>query len=456
MIKIILLLPLAILFVVFYSRAKDKNKFLVMCVIMLMPLQMGLATGHAPGNGKTINAIDFILIFMLLRGIPKGVARKKLRMSMGVFLPGLLFIFWAFGSMIIASEWKIASGFGLIGCIRAFFIGYYIANFIRNKEDIEFIVKTLTFSLFFICAIGLAQYFTHSTVGLGFIGSWGMRPEQGWLRATGTFRVPNVYAAYLIFLLPLTLAYSFLERKKVLRLLIMGAYGLGVFAVVIHFSRSSWLGFIVSTMLFLFMFIKDRKLRRRILPLVFVMAVVGIFVIFRYWDNIATRAMQGVGEEEYMDHRMKGLEVFPETLKKVPIFGAGQWASKTVAEYTVHVTVLRIAIELGLPGLVFFLWILREIYKMAFKVVRSKDKYLSSLSIGIICGFTAFMILSCFNPTYRFFSIRNLFWFFAGLLFAMRNLQLYNLKLAIYEKKKRLEERPTQNFADSTRNPLRI
>jgi len=456
MIKIILLIPLAILFVVFYTKAKDKNRFLVMCVIMLMPLQLGLATGHAPGNGKTINAIDFILILMLLRGIPKGVMRKKLSMSKGVFLPGLLFIFWAFWSMIIASEWKIASGFGLISCIRAFFIGYYIANFIRNKEDMKFIVKTLTFSLLFICSIGIGQYFTHSTMGLGFIGSWGMRPEQGWLRATGTFRVPNVYAAYLIFLLPVTLAYSFLESNKVLRLLIRGAYGLGVFAVVITFSRSSWLGLIVSTMLFLFMFIKDRKLQRRVLPLVFMMTVVGIFVIFRYWDNIATRAMQGVGEEEYMDHRRKGLEVFPETLMKGPILGAGQWASKTVAEYTVHVTVLRIAVELGVPGLIFFLWILKDIYKMAFKVVRSKDKYLSSLSIGIMCGFTAFMILSCFNPTYRFFSIRNLFWFFAGLLLALRKLQLYDLKLAIYQKKKRLEERPTQNFADSTRSPLKI
>jgi len=456
MIKIILLVPLAILFVVFYRRAKDKNKFLVMCVIMLMPLQLGLATGHAPGNGKTINAIDFILILMLLRGIPKGVIRKKLSMSAGVFFPGLLFIFWAFLSMIIASEWKIASGFGLISCIRAFFIGYYIANFIRNKEDMKFIVKTLTFSLLFICSIGIAQYFTHSTMGLGFIGSWGMRPEQGWLRATGTFRVPNVFAAYLIFLLPVTLAYSFLESNKVLRFLSRGTYGLGVFAVVITFSRSSWLGLIVSTMLFLFMFIKDRKLRRRVLPLVFMMTVVGIFVIFRYWETISTRAMQGVGEEEYMDHRRKGLEVFPETLMKGPILGAGQWASKTVAEYTVHVTVLRIAIELGVPGLIFFLWILKDIYKMAFKVVRSKDKYLSSLSIGIMCGFTAFMILSCFNPTYRFFSIRNLFWFFAGLLFALRNLQLYDLKLAIYQKKKRLEERPTQNFADSTRSPLKI
>ena len=456
MIKIILLVPLAILFVVFYRRAKDKNKFLVMCVIMLMPLQLGLATGHAPGNGKTINAIDFVLILMLLRGIPKGVIRKKLSMSAGVFFPGLLFIFWAFLSMIIASEWKIASGFGLISCIRAFFIGYYIANFIRNKEDMKFIVKTLTFSLLFICSIGIAQYFTHSTMGLGFIGSWGMRPEQGWLRATGTFRVPNVFAAYLIFLLPVTLAYSFLESNKVLRFLIRGTYGLGVFAVLITFSRSSWLGLIVSTMLFLFMFIKDRKLRRRVLPLVFMMTVVGIFVIFRYWETISTRAMQGVGEEEYMDHRKKGLEVFPETLMKGPILGAGQWASKTVAEYTVHVTVLRIAIELGVPGLIFFLWILKDIYKMAFKVVRSKDKYLSSLSIGIMCGFTAFMILSCFNPTYRFFSIRNLFWFFAGLLFALRNLQLYDLKLAIYQKKKRLEERPTQNFADSTRSPLKI
>ena len=456
MIKIILLIPLAILFVVFYTKAKDKNRFLVMCVIMLMPLQLGLATGHAPGNGKTINAIDFILILMLLRGIPKGVIRKKLRMSASVFFPGLLFIFWAFLSMIIASEWKIASGFGLVSCIRAFFIGYYIANFIRNKEDMKFIVKTLTFSLLFICSIGIAQYFTHSTMGLGFIGSWGMRPEQGWLRATGTFRVPNVYAAYLIFLLPVTLAYSFLESNKVLRLLIRGAYGLGVFAVVITFSRSSWLGLIVSTMLFLFMFIKDRKLRRRVLPLVFLMTVVGIFVIFRFWDTIATRAMQGVGEEEYMDHRRKGLEVFPETLMKGPILGAGQWASITVADYTVHVTVLRIAVELGVPGLIFFLWILKDIYKMAFKVVRSKDKYLSSLSIGIMCGFTAFMILSCFNPTYRFFSIRNLFWFFAGLLFALRNLQLYDLKLAIYQKKKRLEERPTQNFADSTRSPLKI
>ncbi|MFQ6119211.1 MAG: hypothetical protein ACE5KE_04895, partial [Methanosarcinales archaeon] len=216
---VILVIGTAIFFY-FYSKAKDKNSFLVMVLILLMPLQFGWATGHAPGNGKTINAIDLLLIFMLLRGIPKGITRKKIKISRGVFLPGVLFIFWAFLSMILASKWKTASAFGVISCIRAYIIGYYIINFVKHKRDIDLIIKTLIFSLLFICTVGIAQYFTHSTLGLGFLGSWGMRAEQGWLRATGTFQVPNVYAAYMIFLIPIILAYSFLETNKPMKLLI--------------------------------------------------------------------------------------------------------------------------------------------------------------------------------------------------------------------------------------------
>jgi len=126
------------------------------------------------------------------------------------------------------------------------------------------------------------------------------------------------------------------------------------------------------------------------------------------------------------------LKEAPEVIMKNPIFGTGLWAYISATEKEVgmvHNTYLLIAGELGIPGILFFLWALFEIFKVGVKVSQSPIPLFSYTATAILAGLTAFLVQVMFTPTYRFFSPKILFWFLTGLLIGAYKMDKFWAKL---------------------------
>ena len=114
-------------------------------------------------------------------------------------------------------------------------------------------------------------------------------------------------------------------------------------------------------------------------------------------------------------------------IKDYPLLGVGLNAYSEVApRYKVnwggypHNCYLHMAVEIGLLGLLFFLWMLCRIFCMALKFLKTtKDGYLEALMLGLISGFGAFLLQSFFDTNFYSVKLGSLMWVIMGLIVAV-------------------------------------
>ena len=119
-------------------------------------------------------------------------------------------------------------------------------------------------------------------------------------------------------------------------------------------------------------------------------------------------------------------------IKDYPLLGVGLNAYSEVApRYKVnwggypHNCYLHMAVEIGFLGLLFFLWILGRIFRMALKFLKTtKDSYLEALMLGLISGFGAFLFQSFFDTNFYSVKLGSLMWVIMGLIVAVGQINL--------------------------------
>jgi O-antigen ligase len=120
------------------------------------------------------------------------------------------------------------------------------------------------------------------------------------------------------------------------------------------------------------------------------------------------------------------MEIWKETVKVIkdnPIIGRGvnTFRSRFVKQYApsldrwphVHNLYLQITLEIGILGLIAFLWIFFRFYKYCFQILRQKNMDL--VFLGLLSGITAFLIASLFDVFYDE-RLLCLFWIITGLV----------------------------------------
>lgn len=93
-----------------------------------------------------------------------------------------------------------------------------------------------------------------------------------------------------------------------------------------------------------------------------------------------------------------------------------------------HNCFLQIAAEIGIFGLLSFLWIvLRATLDSINKQRIIKNGFLSSMHLGLFCGIIAFLIYSAFETSLYSFRLAILFWYSLGLLMALSRIGVKNV-----------------------------
>ncbi|MCS7230992.1 MAG: O-antigen ligase family protein, partial [Elusimicrobiota bacterium] len=372
--------------------------------------------------------IDDLLIFAVFFGwFAKSVFSKKIDL---VFTPLLLPMFLYTLSCVVSTYFGILSGtvlfkkaiFYILKYIEYFLVYFLITQIVSNKTQIKtYIILFLITSII----VNIHGYFLIGKVERLYapFDAPGAEVKAGVPVGSGE---ANTYGGYLLIVLSLLfclLCYSELQTTNFLYLFLI-IFTLIPFAYTK--SRSSYFAFVPMMMIIILLTEKKKGL---LLGCVLLLFALSPLVFPEATNTVIERIKEtfvgpGWSEEEavILGFKVKELSalarvkawrrVFEEFLPKRPILGHG-----VTGVGLVDAQIPLIIGEVGLLGLVFFLWMIFTIFKEAFFVFKNaSDSLYKSISLCVISSLVALLVQSIGANTFIIIRIMEPFWFLCGLL----------------------------------------
>jgi O-antigen ligase len=204
-------------------------------------------------------------------------------------------------------------------------------------------------------------------------------------------------------------------------------------------SRGGWVGFCISIIVIFWLAKRAHNVKLQIFgkPLLFISVAVFI-LIFRFSHILGPRLLEPTEEElKTAEVRIPLMKVAYNIIKANPVFGVGvgrYWRNMASYDDTeekvanrfhdrVHNIYLFIASELGLLGLLGFLWIAFSIYRVGGALVKSIDPLAATIAVGILGGVSSFFVHGMVDSPIALSKVIIL-WFLSGLLMGLKRLDI--------------------------------
>jgi len=311
---------------------------------------------------------------------------------------------------------------------------FVVAYQFRRSEYLSKLVDTLLFVAIAACAAGFVQF--------------GMGEE---LRASGLFGNAQLFASFLVILLPVVAMVALTDKTPNRQLAAQVATVMMAAGILLSQTRSAWsaaaAGLGVLGLLALATTIKNRGSRlaarkhEMVLPVMMVGMAVAFFLMISpetatFMDRANTLSnVSGINTwqtrqnwyqgsiEMIKQHPLGGFGVGSFAVTQNPFTGMGRPTLNSVAgpvhaslSETAHNFWLQTAVELGIPGAVLmalsliFFWVagIRRTLKMDAGIRRS-------LLIGAMASMVAFVVDSIASPSWQFGQTAMFFWLVLGI-----------------------------------------
>ncbi len=275
----------------------------------------------------------------------------------------------------------------------------YLAAYavIRDRRVLLRMTGAVLISLAVPTAVALWQFAHGGSTVIGEVG-----------RSSGTFLHPDPFGIFLgfmaAFLLPLAITKSVPHRWMIV--LALPLVGL---ALISSYTRTGWVGFLFGVAVLAFV-----RYRRLLVigPLVLVLVAAAVpSTVHRFSDLNAGRTQYGPGNSLRARY-----DLWRQNLPKVahnPVLGNG---FKSIVEDTTgtagpaqggvniaqgahsHSDFVRAVVELGVPGLIFFIWLLFGSVAACSRSVKrataARDPALTALSLGALAATSTYVLMS--------------------------------------------------------------
>lgn len=359
------------------------------------------------------------------------------------FSPGIWLIFWLLLWVMFTIPFSIWPG-GSVNLILNLFsktliVFVLLASVINTLPKLRAICIGLALMSAFLALTTIRNYLSGTFIGQ----SERVLGTEGAL--TGN---PNDMALMLNLLLPICVGLLLAAKTGFRRALFGALIGLLATAIVLTFSRA---GFLTLGVTFLaYMLLLRNKPQNKLIPLALVLALLAIpFIPSTYVDRLSTITDIEEDETGSSQLRFDDMKIATGLFLRNPIIGSGIGVSVVAMDEArgaygteIHNAYLQYAVELGLPGLILFLLLLRTCLKNTSYVMRhnspetGRDNSLFFISQGIRVSLIAFAVAALFHPVaWNFY-----FYYIAGLAIAL---------LAVHENEtSRRASTPTESEAD--------
>lgn len=198
-------------------------------------------------------------------------------------------------------------------------------------------------------------------------------------------------------------------------------------------SRSAWLAGTLALLVQVWFHVR-RPAVRLLLPVIFVIAVLGTNAAVQHWRGVGLIDPRDPSTQYRLLMWRDGLRL----IRQHPWFGVGQntirdaWPLFDFAAYRLqhvrshfHSTPVQFAVEMGLPVLLAWLAFMAAYWRLLAKLVKDSrdrsDPLLYGLSLGMLGAATGFLANSLVQYNFGDSVVVLLFWFLMGLALAIRN-----------------------------------
>jgi hypothetical protein len=328
-------------------------------------------------------------------------------------MAGVLSLINAYDAILVFCE--------LIRLVVLFSFFYLVMN-LRDERRLRVLVFFLSVGLLSQSVLAVYQYVTGSTLGLKIFGEQPLIEQYlGAMisRATGTIGHPNILAYYFEILIPFVFAMYLVEERSSLRLWYLVVAGVSLGGMYVTMSRAGWLTIPLSIPLVFFMLSNGRLISRRTVAQILVgVLCVGVFLSM-YYPRIERRylhddygaaaarmplnwaALSVIGQFPVAGVGLNNLgEVFltyDTTGGAVKLYGL--LGSTT---HVVHNLFLAVWADVGIVGLLAFLWIFFSTFLVAGRLLSKVPRWQKGVLIGVMAGIMAHLIHGLFDPGFRY------------------------------------------------------
>ena len=285
-----------------------------------------------------------------------------------------------------------------------------LAMSLDDMAKVGFVLLCLLASASLSGAYGLYQF------------SRGIETQSAWLdkeaakviqtRAYSVFDNPNMFAAYLAFLLPLA-AHLFLNTPRwPSRVLLLPIGILMVGGLAFTYTRGAWVGSAVG--LAALGLLRDRKI---LLVMLVVMVAAPLLFPSTVLDRVATIGSLEDSSNLYRltiwratwlmakDYWASGVGLGPVPYTLVyPLYEIA--GTPTVHAHNLY---LQVLVEMGLPGLLVFLWLMRNVFRSGLSL--RGNPYHSGIVLALVAGLVGQVVYGLADNIW--YSPKNLFLFWA-------------------------------------------
>ncbi|MGD8624766.1 MAG: O-antigen ligase family protein [Anaerolineae bacterium] len=395
---------------------------------------------HAGGAEAAIAPLDFALLALFVLYVLEDLRRGKLRFYNGpverrLLLFGFVGLLTAFNaadaSFVLYEVLRILRMIALIYCIR---------RFVRGPEEVRLVVYLLAFNVVTQSLMGLAQLALGRSLGLGFLGEadilWlDYSVEGGVSRVGGTLGHANSLAMFLEMLLPLFFSLAVardtgLSTRQ--RLLAVSVFVLGLAALLMTYSRSSWISLFVALALVLIYHFRHLRFSTRQLVVLAAGGFASLAALVVFWEPIYRRLtassalsfsfranLNAIATNMVEAHPWLGvgLNNFVLVMPDYDHVGLSRW--RVAPAHNIYF--LTVA-ETGILGLLAFLWLLLGVFAEGWRALKSKDPLLAACAAGLLAGLAATLVHGLLGWGWRYDVLHVTFWFLAGCVLSLNTL----------------------------------
>lgn len=412
-------------------RLKDKIVLIcrrfIYCIIILIPLAISFS------SALTNVLIGFLIAAYLFK---KLLTKSYLPDKTVINIP---FIFFALMTVL-----SIRNSIDLPSSIHGIFklvkFGFLFLIFAENIIDIvhfKRVIYSISAGLLLSSLDAVYQLY----FGRDFIRNHAYDFVIGLPRLKAAFPHTNIFAIYLGLLLPVCLCCGIYFFKGKTRLFFTIVSILSTFCLIFTFSRGAILGFLVAII-----FIAILKKNKALLAAIIVAVIIIPFILpstVKDWvknrNSIWEILLDSNGPERIYIYKTS-----INMIRRHPFIGVGvntfcgnyllYKASQSdgntgEGSYYAHNNFLHMAAEIGIIGLVFFLWLLFALFRKWYIMYRLMlNGLLKICSLGVISGIISFLINGLTESGLYYSKIATLFWVQVGILLALFRIAAENSK----------------------------
>jgi O-antigen ligase len=403
---------------------------LVVLLIMAISISPRIRAGSLKtGRNVDLRYEDILLMVILFSWFINLSIRKYKEIYISpLFKPILIYLLCVVFSTCfgIIMGWILPSMafFFFLKEIEYFLIFFIVANFIVNTGELIVAIYSVM-----LCGLANGAYILYQVISGHFAGgSYG----AGSLGEPGTFPT----SGYLTMVFMLSIAIFSMVKVKGIKVVSGSAALLCGIGLLATGSRANTIGALFSISILIFLIALDSFKNGNVRAFYTAIAVlIMLFIFYNTYEYTAHKRpvlkrltnMAGI-KKSFIETRVKYIYALAiNQFKRNPVFGLGKTASTTVIGGTgaAHNYYLRILTELGVIGLIAFLYMLYRILVMCLYLIRySILPICKGAGIGCLLAALSLMVAATAQDAFTPVKVNETFWFTVGAAASAYSLEL--------------------------------